>query len=96
MSNRGRHKTNKKEKIKEKYKGTWIFKAISVEEANYLLLGQMWDNNIPDLTVFEKKPYASKLEGGFYFYGFRQVNSSFDAYKIADKIHIYKKLMILT
>jgi len=84
MSNRGRHHKKKKD---------WIYDVLTEGEIQWLLSGQMWAGNPPDIEVFKKDPYAPKHCKGFNFFGYdeyKNVLSNFTMH-IADKIHDYKQ-----
>ena len=87
MSNRGRHHKKKKD---------WIYDVLSQSEINWLLEGQKWVGNTPNIEVFKRDPYTPTHHGGFNFL-------SYDEYKdvpfnytmrIADKIQAYKRCVI--
>lgn len=83
MSNRGRHHKKKKD---------WIYDILLQSEINWLLEGQKWAENIPNIEVFKKDPYAPTSCGGFNFYTYDQYKDVPFNYtmRIADKIHKYK------
>lgn len=84
MSNRGRHHKKKKD---------WIYNVLLQAEINWLLEGQKWAGNTPNIEVFKRDPYASQRRGGFCFHDYdvhRYVLPTFTMH-IADKIQNYKQ-----
>lgn len=84
MSNRGRHHKKKKD---------WIYDILTEEEIQWLLSGQKWAGNPPNIEVFKEDPYASARNGGFCFAEYDLYKSTKNCtYQIADKIHNYKQI----
>lgn len=81
MSNRGRHHKKKKD---------WIYDVLTEEEIQWLLSGQKWAGNVPNIEVFKKDPYAPVRKGGFCFTSYDRYKNAINyTYNIADKIHDY-------
>lgn len=87
MSNRGRHHKKKKD---------WIYDVLSQSEINWLLEGQRWAGNPPNIEVFKKDPYTPTHHGGFNFLIYDEhKNVPFDhTMSITDKIQEYKRLTL--
>lgn len=88
MSNRGRHHKKKKD---------WIYDILTEGEIQWLLSGQKWAGNSPDIEVFKKDPYAPERCGGFCFRAYDECKNVLFGFTmhIADKIYDYKQKMCI-